>query len=58
MEKKGDLVEFHKIITGSDQIGCEKLSEKIVDGDRYDPATKNFRKGVDAFAGSQRIYVR
>ena len=49
--KRGDLIEFFKIIKVFDQVRWKKLPEKIVQGDEDGPAASNLRKGVTFFRG-------
>ena len=43
--KRGDLIEFYKIINGSDQVKWKKRPEKKVQGDTDGPAARNLRRG-------------
>jgi len=42
--KRGDLIEFYKIINGSDQVKWKNMPKKIVQGEMDDPAARNLRR--------------
>ena len=44
-EKEEDLIEFYKIINGSDQVKWKKTLEKIVQEEKDGPAARNLRRG-------------
>ena len=57
--KREDLIEFYKIINGSDQVKWKNMPERIVQGDVDGSAARNLRRGgVYVFTESPRIYVR
>jgi hypothetical protein len=47
--KRGDLIQFYKIVNGLDHIKWKKGPEKIVQGDKNGPAARNLRKGGICF---------
>jgi len=47
--KRGDLIEFYKVLNGSDQVIWQKSPEKIIQGDRDGPAARNLRRGGICF---------
>ena len=47
--KRGDLIQFYKIVYGLDHIKWKKDPEKIVQGDNNGPAARNLRKGGICF---------
>ena len=47
--KRGDLIQFYKIVYGLDHIKWKKGPEKIVQGDKNGPAARNLRKGGICF---------
>ena len=47
--KRGDLIQFYKIVYGLDHIKWKKGPEKIVQGDNNGPAARNLRKGGICF---------
>jgi hypothetical protein len=55
--KRGDLIQFFKILNGHDHIKWKNEPEKIVLGDNNGPASRNLRRGVSVFGGNLRIYV-
>ena len=42
--KRGDLIEFYKIINGSDQVKWKNMPKKIVQGEMDGPAARNLRR--------------
>jgi len=43
--KRGDLIEFYKIINGSNQVKWKNMPKKIVQGEIDGHAARNFRRG-------------
>ena len=42
--KRGDLIQFYKIVDGQDHIKWKKGPEKIVQGDKNGPPARNLRR--------------
>ena len=47
--KRGNLIEFYKIINGSDQVKWKNMQERIAQGDKNGPVVRNLRKGGICF---------
>ena len=47
--KKGDLIQFYKSLSGHDHIKWKKEPEKIVQGDKDGPASRDLRGGGICF---------
>jgi hypothetical protein len=47
--KRGNLIEFYKIINGSDQVKWKNMPKKIVQGEMDGPAARNLRRGGTCF---------
>jgi len=47
--KREDLIEFYKIINGSDQVKWKNMPERIVQGDVDGSAARNLRRGSKCF---------
>jgi len=47
--KRGDLIQFYKVVNGHDHIKWKKSPEKIVQGDKDGPAARNLRRGGICF---------
>ena len=55
---RGDLIEFYKIINGSDQVKWKNMPKKMVQGEMDGPAARNLEGRIYVIAESPRIYVR
>jgi hypothetical protein len=58
--KRGDLIQFFKVLNGHDHIKWKNEPKKIVLGDNNGPASRNLRRGggrVSVFGVNLRIYV-
>ena len=47
--KRGDLIEFYKILNGLDHVRWKNPPDKIVQGDKNGPVARNLRKGGTIF---------
>ena len=48
-EKRGDLIQFYKVLNGLDHINWKNNPEKVVQGDKNGPAAFNLRRGGICF---------
>ena len=47
--KRGDLIQFYKVLNGLDHIKKKHNPEKVVQGDKNGPAAFNLRRGEICF---------
>ena len=47
--KRRDLIQFYKVLNGLDHINWKNNPEKVVQGDKNDPAALNLRRGGICF---------
>ena len=47
--KRGDLIQFYKVVNGHDHIKWKNQPEKIVQGNKDGPASSNLRRGGICF---------
>ena len=47
--KRGDLIQFYKILNGIDQVERKNKIETILQGNENNPAASNLRKKVTCF---------
>jgi ribonucleases P/MRP protein subunit RPP40 len=57
--KRGDLIQFYKVLNGNDHIKWKNEPEKILHGDNEGPVSSNLRRGGGVYVCvvNLRIYV-
>ena len=55
--KRGDLIEFYKIINGSDQVKWKNMPKRIVQGEMDGSAARNLRREGMCFSQRAREYM-